>query len=99
MTLGGTGASDCPVDVAPVTPPGPHDVPPVTTRAATRPSRRPGLYIPYSAVQVLAVLTGSGVVGLLIALRWPQADAVIGTICAIIGAGQAVLDIMSRRRL
>jgi hypothetical protein len=40
---------------------------------------------------------GGGVAGLLMALRWPQADAVIGTICAITGAGLAVLDIMIRR--
>jgi hypothetical protein len=39
-------------------------------------------------------LMGGGIVGVLIALRWPQPDAVI---CAIIGAGLAVLDLMIRR--
>ena len=45
-------------------------------------------------LQVLAVLMGGGTTDVLIALRRPQADAVI---CAIIGAGLAVLDIMIRR--
>ena len=94
MTPGGSGVSDGAADVASGSGPGHHDVPPVTTRAATR---RPGLYIPYSVLQLLAVLIGGGVIGLLIGLRWPQADTVIGTICAIIGAGLAVLDITIRR--
>jgi hypothetical protein len=34
-----------------------------------------------------------------IGLRWPQADALIGTICAINGTGLAVLGIMIRRAL
>ena len=74
-----------------------HNADPANTGPTTRPHRRPGVYIPYSVLQVLAVLVGGGVAGLVITLRWPQAAAVLGTICAIIGAGLAILDIMRQR--
>jgi hypothetical protein len=96
MSPGSTGRGDAPADV-PDRGTGHRDAAPVTARPATRASRPAGLYIPYRVLQVLAVLVAGGVVGLLVTLRWPQADAVLGTICAIIGAGLAVLDIMIRR--
>jgi hypothetical protein len=71
--------------------------PPAGTGPASCPHRRSGLFIPYSVLQVLAVLVGGGVTGLLITLKWPQVGAVLGTICAIIGAGLAILDIMRTR--
>lgn len=97
MSPGSTGRGDVPADVPPGRGTGHRDAAPVAARPAARASRPAGLYIPYRVLQVLAVLMTSGVVGLLVTLRWPQADAVLGTICAIIGAGLAVLDIMIRR--
>ena len=97
MEPGAAGRGDDPVDMPPGCGPCHYDAPPAATGPATRPSRKSGVFIPYRVLQVLAVLVGGGVAGLLIALRWPQAVAVLGTICAIIGAGLAVLDIMMRR--
>lgn len=97
MQPGVADRDDDPVDVPPSCNPCHHDATPSTTSPAPPTPRRSGVLIPYSVLQVLAVLAGGGMVGLLIALRWPQAVAVLGTICAIIGAGLAVLDIMMRR--
>ena len=93
MRPGAADRSDDPVDAPPSSSSCRHDVPPASTGSAI-PS---GVFIPYSVLQILAVLVGGGVVGLLITLQWPQAGAVLGTICAIIGAGLAILDIMRRR--
>lgn len=92
---GGNGGG--PVDVTPSGSPGQHGAPLPAPGPATSPTRRPGVFIPYIVLQVLAVLTVGGAAGLLIVLQWPHASAALGTICAITGAGLAVFDIMMRR--
>jgi hypothetical protein len=74
-----------------------QDAPHASAGQTTCHVRRPGVFIPYRVLQVLAVLVGGGAAGLVVVLRWPQAGAVVGTVCAVIGAGLAVLDIMKRR--
>jgi hypothetical protein len=91
------GNSGDPVGVPPIGGPSQHGAPLPAPGPATSPPRRPGVFIPYIVLQVLAVLTVGGVAGLLIVLQWPQASAALGTICAITGAGLAVFDIMMRR--
>jgi hypothetical protein len=93
MPPGVSDGSDNPVDAPPSSNSCHHDVSP----PSAGPAIRSGVYIPYSALQILAVLVGGGVTGLLITLQWPQAGAVLGTICAIIGAWLAILDVMSTR--
>jgi hypothetical protein len=92
MPPGTTDRSDQPVDATPSSSPCHHDVPPTSAE----PTIRSGVFIPYSALQILAVLVGGGLAGLF-TLQWPQAAAALGTICAIIGAGLAILDIMRRQ--
>ena len=92
---GGNGGD--PLDVPPCGGPSHHGAPLAAPGPATRPPRRPGIFIPYIVLQVLAILTVSGIAGLLIALQWPQASAALGTICAITGAGLAVLDVVMKR--
>lgn len=92
---GGNGGD--PVDVPPSGGPSQHGAPLAAPGPATSPPRRPGVFIPYIVLQVLAVLAVGGAAGLLIALQWPQASAALGTICAITGAGLAALDIMMKR--
>ena len=77
-----------------------HPVPaPATT---TNPRRAPGPplglgVIPSNVLQILAVLVGGGVTGLLVTLQWPQAGTVLATICAIMGTALPMLDLMRRR--
>jgi hypothetical protein len=54
------------------------------------------VFIPNSALRIFAVLTGGGAAGLLITTEWPQAAAMLCTICAIIGAGLAILDVTGK---
>jgi hypothetical protein len=86
-----------PVDAPPSCGPSHHDASPPSAGSTTRPRRRSGVFISYSVLQVIAVLVCGGVVGLLIALEWPQVGGVLETICAIIGAGLAILDIIRRQ--
>jgi len=90
---GATDRSDDPVDAPPGSGSCHHDEPP----ASTGPTTRSGVFIPSNVLQILAVLVGGGVTGLLVTLQWPQAGAALGTICAIIGAGLPMLDLMRRR--
>jgi hypothetical protein len=97
MRPGATDRADGSADTPPGCSPRHHDAPPAATGPVARPPRPPGVFISYSLLQVLAILAGGGVAGLLITLQWPQAATVLGTTCAIIGAGLAVLDIMRWR--
>jgi hypothetical protein len=74
-----------------------HDASPASTWASTRPPSSPGVFSPYSVLRIFAVLTGGGAAGLLITMAWPQAAAMLGTICAIIGAGLAILDVTGKK--
>lgn len=98
MRPGACGPGDDPLDV-PVPPSGPGH--PCAPRASTRPTAssrpRPGVFIPYSVLQVLIVLAGSTAVGLLITLEWPQVATVLATIGAIIGTGLPIIDIFRPR--
>jgi hypothetical protein len=97
MPPGASDRGDNPVDPPPTGGPSHYPAPPRSTGPATRPSRLPGLFIPYTVLEVIAIMVGGGVIGLLIALRWPQAGALLGTVSAIIGTVLAILDIMKKR--
>jgi hypothetical protein len=97
MPPGATDPADDPVDAPPSSGPSHYEAPSRSTGPAARPPRLPGLFIPYTVLQVFAILVGGGVIGLLIALQWSQVGAVLGTIGAIVGTGLTILDIMRRR--